>query len=334
MAGTPHQKKVLCLLRILCERTDPDHALTLAELGEELMRNGIESERKSLYRDLHALSDAGFSVGVVRSKEVRYYWDGAPLSRSDMTLLVNLLRISPAVPRKRKPELEKKLRSLVSLPLQRDCFADVMSVLPEGGVTERVYSVAELLLQAIRAKRKVRFSHRGSALKDLSVRRISKSSPQTVSPYRMVWSDGYYLVGADDEGEIRFYRADRIESLTVTDMAAVDIREIGGDLDFDLNQYIKGVFSSMEDPMHMIFRVSESFLSEAERRFPPDSVVESAGESMYLLTCDIPAEDSLFGWLMLHCDEIRLIYPEPLVQRLQALSHASALAYRGNPAAE
>lgn len=335
MAGTPNQKqKVLHLLRILCERTDPEHALTLVELSEELARVGIESERKSLYRDIRALCDAGFAVGTVRSKDIRYYWDAAPLTHQDLTLLVNLIRISPAVPRKRKPELEKKLRAFASIPGRRECFADLMSVYPEGSVTERVYSNAEVLMEAIRTKRKVRFSHKGSALRDLSQRRVVSSSQHTVSPYRLVWSDGYYLVGADDSGELRFYRADRLESLTVTDFVAADIREIGGDLDFDLDQYIKGVFSSLEDPVHMIFRVSEGFLSAAERRFPPDSVVESAGESSYLLTCDAQAEESLFGWLLVHCDDIRLIYPDAVVQRLRDYAGACAAAYHGNDAAE
>jgi Fe2+ or Zn2+ uptake regulation protein len=74
------KQKILHLLRILSERTDPDHAMTLAELSEELGRIGIKSERKSLYRDLHALTEAGFSVGVIRSRDVRYYWNGSPLA--------------------------------------------------------------------------------------------------------------------------------------------------------------------------------------------------------------------------------------------------------------
>ena len=335
MAGTPKQKqKTLYLLRILCERTDAEHAMTLSELAEELEKVGIKSERKSLYRDLHALAEAGFSVGTVRSKDVRYYWDGSPLSRRDFMLLANLIRISPAVPRKRKLELERKLHFLASSNRRRDCFADYLSVLPESAVTERVYSIAEVLLDAISANRKVRFTHKGSALRDMTPRRRSVASAHTVSPYRLVWSDGYYLVGADDFCELHFYRLDRMEGLTVTELAAADIREIGGDLDFDLNQYVKGVFSSLEDPVHMIFRVSEEFLSTAERRFPADSVIESAGSGSYLLTCDAQADDTLFGWLLLHSDDIRLLYPDALVRRLGAYAGAAAAMYHVDDAAE
>ena len=335
MAGTPRQKqKILMLLRILSEETDRDHAMTLEELSAALLRVGLECERKALYRDLAALSDAGFTVKTVRSRDVRYYFDGSPLTRRDRMLLANLLRISPAVPRKRKPELEKKLRALTPFPQQRECFADVLSVLPEGSVTERVYSNVEVLYDGILSGRKVRFLYKGTALRDLSLRRKRTVTYPVVSPYRLVWNDGYFLVGADASGELMFYRVDRMEDLSVTDQEAIDIREIGGDLDFDLNQYVKGVFSSLEDPVPMIFRVSGGFLAEAERRFPSDSIIESAGGGEYLLSCEIPADETLFGWLLLHPEDLRLVYPEGLVQRLRAVVAASYTAYPPEDTAE
>lgn len=334
MAGTPRQKqKTLLLLRILCERTDEQHALTLSELGEELSKLGISSERKSLYRDLNAISDAGFSVGTVRSKDTRYYWADRPLNQKDVILLSNLLRISPSIPRKRKPELEKKLRSLIALPCQSDTFANLLSSIPDGGITERVYSRVELLFDGILSGRKVRFFYKGSILQEQS-RHRRMSHYQIVSPYRLVWSDGYYLVAADEEGNLAFYRVDRMEELTVTPHSAIDIREIGGDLDFDLGQYIKGYFASLEDSVHMIFRVSEGFMSGAERFFPSDSVIEPAVDGSYLLTCDIPADESLFGWLLLHSEDIRLIYPESLTSRLRELSDTAMRTYGASDTAE
>lgn len=328
MAGTPRQKqKTLHLLRILFEKTDGEHALTLAELAEELRSAGIESERKSLYRDLAALNDAGFSVGTVRSKETRYYWADRPLKKSDFRLLSNLLRIAPVVPRKRKPELERKLRSLSPHGYRSDAFADLISVIPDSAVTERVYSNVETLFDAICNGFKVRFLYRASRMMENSPRK--KSRYQTVSPYRMVWHDGYYLVGADEDDSFVFYRVDRMEEVKQTPYPTKDLREIGGDLDFDLNQYIKGYFSSLQDPVHMIFRVSDDFLAAAEHYFPPDCVVESAADGSYLLTCDLPADETLFGWLLLHSEDIRLLYPASVLDQLREFSRCAAAVYGG-----
>ncbi len=334
MAGTPRQKqKTLLLLRILWERTDETHPLTVRDLSEELARYGIESERKSLYRDLEALTQAGFTVGTVRAKDTRYYLARRPLSQSDCLLLSNLLRISPTIPRKRKPEIEKKLRTLVSLPGQRDSFANLLTVIPETAVTERIYSKVEALFGAILSGVKVRFFYQGSVLREgRAAHRFDRS--QTVSPYRLVWSEGYYLVAADQNGDIVFYRVDRMEELSLTTLPVTDIREVGGDLDFDLNQYIKGYFTALDESEHLIFRVAESFLPAAERRFPSDAVIESAADGSYLLSCDVPADDALFGWLLLHGEEIRLLWPAPLVSRLRALSRAAMLSYPVDDEAE
>lgn len=335
MAGTPNQKqKTLYLLRILSERTDAEHAMTVAEMTEALAKLGIESERKSIYRDLRALSDAGFSVGTIRSKDTRYYWQDRALSRDDCMALMNLLHVCAALPRKRKLELEKKIRAMLPLPQQRASRQPLLTVVSEGAVTERIYSNVELLYQAIRSGVRVRFTYKSSSLQEIFPRRQRTPRLQTVSPYRVVWSDGYYLIGADSDDDLVFYRVARMEGITLTNLQSADIRTVGGDLDFDLEQYIKGSFSALADLDHMIFRVSEGFLNVAERRFPTDSQVEPAEEGWCLLTCDAPADENLFGWLLQHSSEIRLIYPESLVLRLQSLSRRSSLDYGINDAAE
>lgn len=335
MAGMPHQKqKVLLLLRILLDKSDAQRPMTLAELAQALGEYGIVCERKSLYRDLDSLTASGFPIERVRSKDTRYYWAGAPFSREDLILLFNLIRISPSVPRKRKPELLKKLSLLTSQAQREACGEELLTVFPDRTVSERSYSTAELFFEAILQRKKVRFLYKGSALRDLSLRRRATSTAQTVSPYRLVWSDGYFLAGADAQGELTLFRLDRIEEPTVTELPVVDIREIGGDLDFDLDQYIKGVFASREEPVSMIFRVSESFLAAAERHFPSDSVVETEGNGWYLLSCEACADDALFGWLLMHGDQIRIVYPSSLVARVREISERVSAAYGAGKTAE
>ena len=56
MARSAHQKlKILYLSRMLLEKTDEDHRLTVNEMIQELNRWGIEAERKTIYSDLEAL---------------------------------------------------------------------------------------------------------------------------------------------------------------------------------------------------------------------------------------------------------------------------------------
>ena len=60
MAKSSNQKlKLLWLAKILLERTDEEHPMTLAEITEALAACGISAERKSLYDDMEALRTFG-----------------------------------------------------------------------------------------------------------------------------------------------------------------------------------------------------------------------------------------------------------------------------------
>ena len=79
MAKKPNQKlKLLFLKKILMEKTDAEHALTLSEISAELAKYDISAERKSFVRSKHCKTStfrsanryreraqAGFSVSLL-----------------------------------------------------------------------------------------------------------------------------------------------------------------------------------------------------------------------------------------------------------------------------
>jgi hypothetical protein len=61
MSKLPNQKlKLLYLLKILLEKTDSEHTLTVPEMIEELKKYNISAERKSIYDDIEALKFTGY----------------------------------------------------------------------------------------------------------------------------------------------------------------------------------------------------------------------------------------------------------------------------------
>ena len=67
MPKSANQKqKLLYLQKILLEKTDDSHALTIGELKDELARYDIQADRKTLYSDLELLEGFGLDVCSVR----------------------------------------------------------------------------------------------------------------------------------------------------------------------------------------------------------------------------------------------------------------------------
>ena len=96
MAKMPNQKlKLLYLKRILLERTDADHAMTLAEISAELAKYDISAERKSLYDDIEMLKLYGIDVQVKRDRQVRYYVAHHTFSLAELKLLIDAIMPHP-----------------------------------------------------------------------------------------------------------------------------------------------------------------------------------------------------------------------------------------------
>ena len=56
MPKSPNQKlKLIYLMKILLERTDETHSITMPEMIEALAAYGISAERKSIYNDIENL---------------------------------------------------------------------------------------------------------------------------------------------------------------------------------------------------------------------------------------------------------------------------------------
>ena len=53
--GTNQKLKLFYLLKIMLEKTDEDHRLTVNEILAELEKYDVTAERKTIYKDMEAL---------------------------------------------------------------------------------------------------------------------------------------------------------------------------------------------------------------------------------------------------------------------------------------
>ena len=115
MAGNPAQKiKPFFLMKILMEKTDEQHPMTLAQIMTELAAYGVNPERKSLYTDFELLRKFGVDVETTRDKTTRYYIASRTFELPELKLLVDAVQSSRFVSEKKSGELTGKLVSLTS----------------------------------------------------------------------------------------------------------------------------------------------------------------------------------------------------------------------------
>ena len=106
MARGVNQKiRLLYLMRIMLERTDDEHGLTLEEITAALAEYGIEAERKTLYDDIETLQIFGIDIDKRKGKTMRYHVASRGFELPELKLLVDAVQSSKFITHKKSNEL-------------------------------------------------------------------------------------------------------------------------------------------------------------------------------------------------------------------------------------
>ena len=96
MAKSSNQKlKLMYLAKILREKTDEYHGLTMPELIEELARYDVRAERKSIYSDIEALEMLDIYVDKrTEGGRTEYYLGSRDFELAELKLLVDAVPVT------------------------------------------------------------------------------------------------------------------------------------------------------------------------------------------------------------------------------------------------
>lgn len=112
MPKSSNQKlKILYLMKILLDKTDDEHSLSVQDMIAELELYGIKAERKSIYDDLETLEQYGLDIVCYKSKVYTYSIGKRTFELPEMKLLVDAVQSSKFITHKKSAELIKKIES-------------------------------------------------------------------------------------------------------------------------------------------------------------------------------------------------------------------------------
>ncbi|MGN0347806.1 MAG: helix-turn-helix transcriptional regulator [Lachnospiraceae bacterium] len=311
MAKAENQKqKILFLLKILWEKSDEMHPVSMKTILKELAVEGIEAERKSIYSDLESLRKFGFDIEMNPSKKNGgYYLASRVFELPELKILVDMIQASRFITEKKSRALIAKLEKMTdcheATELQRTVFVSGRA----KSENESVFYSVDDLHRAISIHRSIRFQYQDyDTGKEVRLRKNGEF--YHVSPYHLVWNNEfYYLVGVDESRmQIRHYRVDRMKQLTIEDR-----ERVGEELfeDFDLADYIGttfGMFGGKKQSIRLLCENSmagiiiDRFGKEIELRRQPD-------REHFSVRVDVVISEQFFGWLSGLGKRIELTYP-------------------------
>ena len=328
MPRSANQKlKLLCLCKILWERTDEEHPLTVPELIQALEAWDIRAERKSIYDDMEALRTFGLDVQNRKGKAPGWFLGERPFQLAELKLLVDAVQSSKFITQRKSRELIRKLESQASVHQARQLQRQVYVDRRVKSMNESVYYTIDKLHTAIANRKAVTFKYfEYNVRKEKVFRREGKR--YTVYPYGLVWdNENYYLVGWDAaKEEVRHYRVDKIADLTVTCLQGGGKGRAG---DFDMASYAAkhfGMFSGREGKVRL--RCVNAMVGVILDRFGQDVMLVPDGPDHFTVTVDAVVSPQFFGWLFGLGEGVELTAPawavEAFQRRLRAMERPLA----------
>ena len=197
-----HKLKLLYLMKILTEKTDSLHSLTLTEIQSQLESYDIYAERKSLYDDFETLRRFGVDVERKRDNGVSYYIANRAFQLPELKLLVDAVQSSKFITKKKSTELIENISALTSEHERQLLNRQVYVANRVKTFNEEVYYNVDTIHEAITGDKKISFKYyEWTVNKEKRFRH--DDALYIISPWAMTWDDeNYYMIGFDSAADI------------------------------------------------------------------------------------------------------------------------------------
>lgn len=329
MAKRPDQKlKLLYLYRILLQKTDETHLLSVEALLAALARYGIQAERKSVYSDIEALRSAGVEVQIQRGPGGGYYIASRDFELPELKLLVDAIACARFITEKKSTELIKKVESLASEPQARALQRQVYVTDRVKTMNESIYYNVDALHTAIASGVQITFQYFEWVLDFSAATHISKryrhdGALYQVSPWALTWQqENYYLVAYERASDaIRHYRVDKMEHITLTAQPREGRRSFHDR--FNIASYSRkmfGMFSGEEKIVRL--RCEARIIGVLYDRFGTELMVQPAEPGYFFTNVTVAVSPQFFSWVFGLNGAVRIVAPEEVRAAFQQQLHA------------
>lgn len=326
--GTNQKLKLVYLIKILLEKTDDEHSITMPEILQSLAAYEITAERKSIYTDIETIRDLGIDViGEQKGKTFYYHVAGRQFEIAELKLLVDAIQSSKFITAKKSNELIKKLESLASMHEAKQLQRQVYVSGRIKTMNESIYYNVDEIHNAIASNKKIKFQYfQWNVRKEMELRKNGEF--YEISPWALSWDDeNYYMIGYDAKaGKIKHYRVDKMLKIGCME----ETRE-GKELfeKFDMAAYARksfGMFGGEEQYVKLL--CENSMANVMIDRFGKDVMMVPVDEEHFHANVNVAVSDPFLGWIFALGDKVKIVGPENVAEQMKERLKAAYERYR------
>ena len=309
---TNNRLKILYLYKILLDKTDENHYLSMPEIVSQLQQYGISAGRKALYEDIDALRSYGLDIVAIKGNTSGYYVASRDFELPELKLLADAVSSSRFLTEKKSTELLKKIEGLSSIHEAKQIQRQVYVKNRVKAMNERIYMNVVVIHRAIAENKKIKFRYFDY---NIHKKKTYREGNRVCSPFALTWEDErYYLIAFyDNRNTISNFRIDRMESVEIIEEDAVEKPE-----NFIVADYMNSSFSMFSGKTEEVkLRFDNQLINSVIDRFGKNVLIVADGDSHFTVRVNVKAEhpEPFFGWLFQFGTMAEIIEPCELRDR-------------------
>ncbi|SNU04607.1 Predicted DNA-binding transcriptional regulator YafY, contains an HTH and WYL domains [Lachnospiraceae bacterium] len=320
MSRSDNQKlKLLYLSKIMKEKTDDEHYLTMPQIIAELNSYGIEASRKSIYTDIEALNTFGIDILKERIGSQTYYHCGnREFEIAELKFLVDAIQSSKFITVRKTKDLIRKLESLVSTYDAKLLEREVYVAGRIKNMDETIYYSIDAVHTAISEGHKLQFKYFSWNIKGEKEYRHNGEFYE-VSPWALCWDDeNYYMIGFDSKSEkLKHYRVDKMTDISIMN------KKRKGTMTFknqDKAVYTKKRFRMFDGEEQTVTLKCKNYLSNViVDQFGKDVRMIPVDDEYFTVRVDVAVSYQFFGWIVALGGDAVIVGPDKVKEEMNSL---------------
>jgi len=325
--GSNQKFKFTYLMKIMAEKTDDEHSLTMPQILEELEKYEVSAERKSIYEDFKDMSKLGIDViKEQRGRETFYHIAGREFELAEVKLLIDAVQSAKFITQKKSKSLISKVKNFVSEHQAKQLQRQIVINDRVKTMNESVYYNVDDIHTAINQNRKIKFKYYKWDIDKKLVERHG-GSYFVVSPWALLWDDeNYYMIAFDDwDNKIKHYRVDKMMYIEVGNDERAGKEEFKN---FDMAKYSKATFGMYHgEKTKVCIKFANHMCGVFIDRFGKDTLFRKIDENHSELIVDINVSPQFFGWIFSLGNDVEIVSPIEVVNELREYTKKFIMKY-------
>ena len=317
--GTNQKFKFTYLMKIMQEKTDDEHSLTMPQIMEELEKYDVTAERKSIYADFQDMTDK-FGVEIIKEqigRETYYHVGAREFELAEVKLLIDAIQSSKFITQTKSRELITKIKSFVSEHQAKQLQRQVYINDRVKTMNESVYYNVDDIHTAINQNKKIRFKYYKW---DINKKLVPRHNGDwfVVSPWTLTWDDeNYYMVAFDNlDHKIKHYRVDKMMRISIEEEQRNGKEAFKN---FDMAEYSKATFGMYQGQKTKVkIRFANYMCGVLIDRFGKDITFRPVDNEHSELHVDVNVSPQFFGWIFSLGKDVKVVGPEEVVEELRS----------------